>query len=294
MTKQYEELACLYVLDQLDSDERAAFETRLLREPALAELVRELEPVLLHGVRELPRHEPPAGTLARIEARIAALRETTPEQAPEPRRSWNPFRSEGGAALALDWFSLARWGVAAVIAVSLATIAIQGLRPSAAQPVFVFVGLDANRSTFAELPQREPAKDPDARFIQLATLAENFWRKPAELPAWSVPAPGDSRAYTLFDPGSRQGFIVVEQLPAAAEGQSYHLWVVDPGTGSVRDAGSLPLDGMSRGLYSFAIGSDDSLDYDRPNFFITLEEASAESSAPAEPRGKVVLGRGKI
>lgn len=292
MNKQLEETACLYVLDQLDSDERAAFESRLLREPALAELVRELEPVLAHGVRGLTRHEPPAGTLDRIEARIAALPEPAPEPAPGPRHGWNPFRT-GTGALTLDWFSLARWGVAAVIAVSLATLAIQGLRP-AAQPVFVFVGLDAERSTFAELPQQQSAKDPDARFIQLATLAQNFWRKPAELPAWSTPAPGDSRAYALFDPGSRQGFIVVEQLPAAAEGQRYHLWLIDPATGRVRDAGSLPQDGADRGLYSFAIGSDDNLDADRPSFFITVEEETDTTAAPSQPRGKVVLGKGRI
>jgi anti-sigma-K factor RskA len=292
MNKQLEETACLYVLDQLDSDERAAFETRLLREPGLAQLVRDLEPALAHGVSDLPRHEPSPGTLDRIEARIAALRDTAPAPAPAPRRRWNPFRT-GGGALALDWFSLARWGVAAVIAVSLATLAIQSLRP-AAQPVFVFVGLDADRSTFAELPQRDPAKDPDARFIQLATLAENFWRKPAELPAWAVPETGDSRAYALFDPGSRQGVIVVEQLPAAAKGQQYHLWAVDSSTGRVRDAGSLPQQGTDRGMYSFALGSEDSLDAARPSFFITVEEESTPTSAPADPRGTVVLGRGRI
>jgi len=290
MNKQLEETACLYVLDQLDPVERSAFETRMLREPALAELVRKLEPVLLHGVRELPRHEPPAGTLERIEARIAALRDTDPEPEPVARRGWNPFRA-GGGALALDWSSLARWGVAAVIAVSLATIAIQSLRP-ATQPVFVIVGLDADRSTFAELPQSGSAKDPDARFIQLATLAENFWRKPGDMPA--AVASGDSRAYALFDPRSRQGFIVVDRLPAAAEGQQYHLWAVDSSTGRVRDAGSLPQDGADRGMYSFALGSDDSLDAARPSFFITVEEESTPASAPSEPRGKVVLGKGRI
>ena len=46
---------------------------------------------------------------------------------------------------------LAQWGIAAVITVSLATLAIQSLR-APSRPVFVVVGLDANRNTFAELP----------------------------------------------------------------------------------------------------------------------------------------------
>ena len=33
MTEKLEELACLYVLDQLGASERAVFEARLLREP---------------------------------------------------------------------------------------------------------------------------------------------------------------------------------------------------------------------------------------------------------------------
>ena len=36
MNKESEELACLYVLDQLDDGERSRFEERLIREPDLA------------------------------------------------------------------------------------------------------------------------------------------------------------------------------------------------------------------------------------------------------------------
>jgi hypothetical protein len=213
MNKSLEELACLYVLDQLEPRERAGFEARLLRYPELATFVRELEPTLARGVGELPQHTPSAGVLNQIEARIDALGDTA--AAREPRRA---------PVLPFNFFSLARWGIAAVIAVSLATIAIQSLRepgPAASQPVLVFVGLDANKNTFAELPMRDGAKDPDARFIQLATLAENYWRKPGELPVRTQPAPGDNRGYALFDPASRQGFIVIEQLPVATEGQRY-------------------------------------------------------------------------
>jgi anti-sigma-K factor RskA len=295
MNKSLEELACLYVLDQLERRERAAFEARLLRDPELAAFVRELEPTLARGISELPQHTPSAGVLNRIEARIDALGDTG--AAREPRRARGRFNpAQGGAPLWRGFFSLARWGIAAVIAVSLATIAIQSLRepaPGTSQPVVVFVGLDANKNTFAELPMRDGAKDPDARFIQLATLAENYWRKPGELPIGARTAPGDNRGYALFDPASRQGFIVIEQLPVASEGQRYHLWVVDPSSGRASDAGILPLDGMSRGFYSFTIGSDDSLESGRPNFFVTLEENGVEP-APTQPRGKVVLGRNDI
>jgi len=292
MNKQLEEAACLYVLDQLDRDERAAFEVRLTREPDLAALVRDLEPVLAHGIRTLPRREPAADTLDRIEARIDALPKT--ETAIEPRRRTVPFDTARTVIpLWRGWLALAGWGIAAVIAISLATLAIRSLRPSVARPVIVFVGMNADRNTFAELPLKGPDKDPDARFIELAALAGNFLKKPGDMPVKSGPTPGDNRAYALFDPGSRQGFIGIEQLPVVAENQRYHLWIVETSTGRIHDAGILPMDGASRGLYSFALGPDDSPQSTQPNFFITLEDDGVTPS-PTQPQGKVVLGSRRI
>ena len=270
MNEPPEDLACRYVLDQLDQRERAACEERLLREPGFAALVNELEAGLARGVRTLPPHEPPAGLLARIEARLDAL--------PAP------------ASRPVPWAAIARWGLAAMVTVSLATLAVQSLRRTAAQPVIVLVGLDQNRSTFAELPLPPAARDPDTRFIQLAALAENYWKKPGELPL--KPEAGTNRGYALFDPGSRQGFIAIERLPVVAETQRYHLWILDPATTRVHDAGILPLGGMSRGLYSFALGSDDSPPTTRPDFFITVEEKGAPQ--PARPQGRVVLGQQRL
>ncbi len=279
MNDSPEDLACLYVLDQLDVGQRAAFEARRLREPGLAALVHDLESGLARGVRALPRREPPTDTLDRIEGRIDALRAlpAVPPPAARPGR----------------WVTFARWGLAATIAVSLATLALQSLRSSAARPMIVFVGLDPNRNTFAELPLRAPARDPDARFIQLASLAENFWRKPGDLPVKPDPASGDNRGYALFDPGSRQGFIAIEQLPVIAETQRYHLWILDPSTAQVHDAGILPLGAMKRGLYSFTLGPVGGLNSTRPNFFITVEKNGA-APPPARPKGKVVLGHQRI
>lgn len=276
MNAPIEELATLYVLDQLDAPDRAAFEARLVREPALATLVRELEAGLSHGVRSLPPQQPPADLLGKIEAKIGA-----------DANRWSPgsARAETVRSAGSTWIPFAKWGIAAVIAVSLGILAVQSLRQPPAQPVIVVVGLDANRNTFTELPLQGSAKDPDSRFIQLASLAQRFVEQPSEVPAAAKPAGGDNRGYALFDPASQQGFIAIEQLSAIAANQRYHLWVVDPANGQIRDAGVLP-SSTSRGLYSFALNDTSNAKSGHPHFFVTIED----DNAPAQPRGKVVLG----
>lgn len=281
MNEQLEELACLYVLDQLDAPERAAFEIRLLNDPALAAFVRELEATLSAGIHALPRSNPPSSILERVEARISESITTT-KPATRARRTGT-----------VTWVSFARWGIAAAIALSLTTLAVQSLRQSSASPMIVFVGLDSNRNTFVELPLQSPAADPDARFIQLASLAEKLWEKPGDLPVQSNLTLTGGRGYALIDPRSLQGFIAVEQLPPIAVNQQYHLWVLDPESGQIRDAGALPLSGSSSGLYSFMLGSTDDPQSTRPNIFITVEEVG-EQSLPAQPQGKVVLGNRRI
>jgi anti-sigma-K factor RskA len=277
MNDSSDNLAGLYVLDQLDDRERAAFEARLLREPELAVTVRELEAGLARGIRTLPPVAPTTDLLGRIEERIDRSTLVPLTANPFPRRPWTMW---------------AGWGIAAVIAVSLATLAIQSVRHAGAQPVFVVVGLDANRNTFAELPQTAATKDLDARFIQLASLANNYWSNPAALPVQTQSATGTNRGYALFDPASQQGFIAIEQLPALTENQRYHLWVADASTGRVRDAGTLPLAGLNRGLYSFTLDAvaGDAAKSSRPQLFVTAEDAGTPAP-PDQPRGKVVLGQ---
>lgn len=282
MNEPLQELACLYVLDRLDASERAVFEARLLREPELAAFVRELEATVSESIHALPQAEVPPTTFSRIEARIAI---------PVPvGSSSKTARPNSG----ITWVSFARWGLAAVIALSLTTIAVQSLRHSPASPVIVLVGLDSNRNTFTELPLRDVAKDEDARFMQLASLAEKYWQQPRDLPERPKLPSSGSRGYALFDPASLQGFIAVEQLPAIAESQRYHLWVLDPATGQIRDVGILPLSGGSSGLYSFTLGADGDPQTARPQIFITIEEAAGSAVEAAQPHGKVILGDHRI
>ena len=279
MNEELEELATQYVLDQMNAFERAAFETRLIREPRLAALVQELQTTFERGVHALPRHAPPGGTLRNIEARIDEL---------HPRKG----AAESGAG-APAWFGFARWGIAAVIAVSLATIAIQTVRHPSGQPTVVVVGLDANRNTFADLPVQNSVTTADQRFMHIASLAENFWKKPSDLPVKGRSAPDGSRAFAVFDPKNALGFIAIENLPVAPENQRYHLWIVDQPSGRTFDAGVLPLEGARHGLYSFALAPGDAPSSDHPNFLITLEDEDAPQQSE-KPRGKVVLGRNNI
>jgi len=280
MNSQTEELACLYVLDRLDARERAAFEARLAHDPGLAALVSGLETALARRIRSLPQHEPPPGLLAQIEARIDRL-------------------SAGDARLPARtvpmWVTIARWGLAAVIAASLGTIALLNLRRAtiaASRPFVILVGLDSSRSTLAELPMQQPAQNADARFIQLASLAQQFWEKPDDLPVKMASAGKSGRGYALFDPGSNQGFIAIRQLPVIERGMRCHLWILDRVSGKVREAGILPVTDPARGLYFFSVAPAAGVKPDSLDFFVTAEDASSPDSS--QPRGKVVLGDRRI
>jgi hypothetical protein len=277
MNPQLEELACLYVLDRLEPRERASFEACLQHNPQLAALVSELESTLDQGVRALPQVEPPAGLLAQIEARIDQLPSNV---ASAPARTSAPF-----------WIPVMRWGIAAVIAVGVGVIAVEHLRPVpavASRPFVIIVGLDSHQSTQAEFPLSKRPKDADASFVQLASLAGQFWDKPGDLPV-QVRSTGQSgRGYALFDPASNQGFIAIQQIPAIENGQRYHLWIVDTASGQAREAGVLPLTDSNRGLYFFSVAPALEARPGRMDFFVTAEDTAAPKST--RPGGKVVLG----
>ena len=330
MNPQLEEIACLYVLDRLDPRERASFEACLRHNPQLASFVREIASTLDQGIRALPQVEPPAGLLAQIEARIAELpaEEAIPTwhrrpasgseqpsdmgETPMPpqtiakwhgRPAGRSARAEAGPARGPEtssnmggkptplWITIARWGIAALIAVGVVTLAVQHLwrAPAAAgRPFVIIVGLDSRRSTLTELPLQKLPPDADASFVQLASLAEQFWEKPEDLPVKLRATGQGGRGYALFDPASSQGFVAVQQLPVIGHGQRYHLWMLDTVSGLIREAGVLPVTGSNSGLYSFSVVPISEAKPDRVDFFVTAEDtASPESTRPS---GRVVLG----
>jgi len=277
MTPPVEELASLYVLDQLEPAERAAFEIRLAREPELRSLVRSLELTLEQRIRALPQQSPPPHILSRIESCLDSdVRQSLP---PTPSNVL-PF-----------WPTLTRWVLPAAAAIVLGAATFFYLdRQREPSSVILVVGLDPQRSTVTEIPLHDDARDTDTRFVQLASLAEQFWTAPAQLPAASQTA-RDRPAYALFDPVTRQGFIAVQQLPQQPADKRYHLWLVDTATGRALDAGSLPA-ANSRGLYFFSLDPATTPASGPLHFLITAEDISAPP--PTRPRGTPILGQGPI
>jgi len=264
MNPNREESACQYVLDQLEPAERAAFERQLLADPALAVLVHDLESALARGVGALPRRTPPAGLLDRIEGRLGTAR---------------PPGALGRV--------IARWGIAAAILLAVGLAGVwKGRGPAATGPYVLFAGLDPRQSTLARVPVAEAAPGPDARFVQLASLAQAYWDRPGEQPVKEGGAPG--QGYAVFDPGTNQGFIAVRRIGAAPEGKRYHLWVIDTVSGRAREAGALPAAGDGGGLFFFSVAPNPGAKAEQLNFSVTAEDAAAV--ALAAPKGRVVLG----
>jgi anti-sigma-K factor RskA len=274
MNHQTEELACLYVLDQLGDAERAAVEARLPRDAELAAAVSAAESALEAQVSALPRHEPSPAVSARIEAEIDSL------SPPESRVSL--------------FSTIARWGIAAAVAASVGTLAYMNLKPTqgSVQSHMVLISLDSANSTLAELPPGQEPKDADASFIQLASLAQRYWKRPDELPVKLASSGAEGSGYALFDEASKQGYIAIRRLPAPEEGKRYHLWLVDTASGQVREAGILPAAESGRGLYFFSVAPDTPIKSDRLNFFVTAEDGAQVENG--QPRGKVVLGDRRI
>lgn len=275
MNPALEELASLYVLDELTPTERTAFEARLLQDPALAALVRELESALAARIRALPPCEPSPDVLARLETQLD--------------RRGAAAGAEAGHAAGWRWAVLG--GMAALLLAGVGVGLFRHAFPNVAgggRPVVIIAALGSSRSASTELTLGRGPTGTDARFIQLASLAQRFWDHPDALPVKVVAAPGGSRGYAVFDPGTEQGYIAVRDVPVPAPGRRYHLWIADTASGRARDLGALPLATGTGGMYFFSATDLSERNPRRLTFFITTEPTTA--SPRALPRGSVVLG----
>jgi len=260
------DLAQAYVLGELSGAAAAEVESQAARDPELRQAIRELEDGVAASVRALPKQRVPGGCERAIEASID---QPTPVSA-ATAKSPHPIR----------WAVLG--GIAALLVAGVSIGGYEWLRSRNESAVFV-AELGVGRVQVRPLQLATPANNRDARFIQLASLAERLWDNPAQS--------GDSGldgGYAVFDPATSQGFIAVREVPALRQQQRYHLWYVDRETGRLHDAGPLPLAQATRGMFFFSLPGADASRSAQPDFFLTIEDASATADGPP---GRVVLGK---
>lgn len=281
MNINLEEQASLYVLDELNHEERSAFERRLETDEELRVLVRELEIAMEDQIRNLPQTEAPDHVFGSIKQIIAPTGVETPSR----------------PVITIPWTTFAGWGMAAALLLGVGLTLLVTNRDSnpavGGQPVVLLVGMDAESAFVEAIPSQMPADELE-NFVQLAEMAETFWKHPEQLPerVQSPLANTKSSGYAVYDPQSKHGFIAIQKLPVQEEGKNYFLWLKDAGSNVLECAGIIPMQDRDEGLYFFELDENSTLSSNQVAFFIT-EEASDETELE-RPQGALVLGSDHI
>ncbi len=282
MNENTKELASLYALDKLTTDERTVFEKRLETEMELVLLVRELELAVEEQVRKLPQQEVPAEVFSKIESKIQFR---NPAVKPKP-------------AITISWPVLAGWGMAAALFLGVGLTLLLTNRdsggPVASQPVYLVVGMDSDSSAFKTIPAVISQGDLGS-FGDLTQMAENYWDHPDELPTKVGASPLANTlgsGFAVFDPRSKHGYIAIQNLPQQEDGKNYFLWVKDPQANLLECAGIIPMQDRNNGLYFFELDDNSPISSSRVAFFVTEETASEPMLE--KPGGEMVLGSDRI
>ena len=282
MNTHLEELASLYVLDELNPEERRAFEQQLENDTELLLLVRELEVALEDQIRSLPQATVSENVFHSIQQKITSSSD----------------RAQPKPVITLSWSTFAGWGMAAALLLGVGLTLLltnRGAGPVAApnQPVVLLVGMDSKSAFVEAIPSEMPVDELD-NFVQLAEMAETFWKHPEQLPerVQSPLANTKSSGYAVYDPQSRHGFIAIQKLPVQEDGKNYFLWLKEAGSNVLECAGIIPMQDRDQGLYFFELEDNSTLSSNKVAFFIT-EEASDETELE-KPSGELVLGSDHI
>ncbi len=274
MNTHTEEQASLYVLDKLDHEERISFEQIMEADDQVRTLVHELEDGLEAEIRKLPQYKPAPNTLELIQARIKEE-----EQEAEPEK-----------IIHFPWASLNRMGIAAIILLGVGlTFLIIG-KPDTTKVHVVSMG--SHHSTASTLDSTQIQFESEDHFATLASLASDYWDNPELSPVSSTVNKTDDHGYAVFDAETNSGFIAIKHLPKPENGKLYRLWVSDPKTDELHNAGDIPLAGNGKGLYHFTLDGKFAPNVETVEFFVT--EESIEDSEKSQPQGRRVLGNDEL
>jgi len=232
--ERHEELASLYALDLLEGAELAAFESRLVADPALRALVRDLRDTMASLAFTAPAAPPPAGLKVRLLAQISAP-------------------AAGAASSTVVRLNFAAWfGLAAAACFAVATAFLAKELLTTRQDA---VSLRAELA-LADITRRDAELQLKSEHIILTrqvALAEQELKAQGDLAHLRIAAltnmlgnSSQALAVAVWNPSRQEGVFTVDRLPAADKDSDYELWVIDPkqpkpisgGVFTVRDDGS--------------------------------------------------------
>jgi anti-sigma-K factor RskA len=215
--------AALYALGQLSGDEAAAFRAAMSRERELQRLVDEMQESAAAIVHALPSVQAPPDLLPRLLAQLEGER-------PAPRRgAWIP------------------WAIAASIAVLAGAefmhftdeVARLSSQNSELQTQKAFAETEQQR-LLAQATKWEAERDAMER--QLSDLRKRDALSELKIAALKaqVKAYANVVAVSVWDEEKQQGLVRFKNLPQAASGKDYQMWVIDPAQKAPISAGLLP------------------------------------------------------
>jgi len=254
MDEHLQEQASSYALGALPENERAAFEQALARDPELQALVREFQDALGEAARKMPPVSPPPALKARVMAKVAAIATSAAPPADETKTVSFP-----------PWIP---WLVAASLAVASLWLVDDRAKLRAQRNTLE----EGVRTLVAEADDlREQARSAGARAAELQVQAADLEqvvagvraelaaaRSAADLATMQVArltatpnGQAQFQAVSLWNGSTKQGVLLVENLPVPPPGKTYELWVIDPDVGVPVSAGIFSTDAEGRGRMVF-------------------------------------------
>jgi len=218
-----QDLAAEYALGSLDPESARAFEAILAGDAELKDLadgLRETAAALAHAA---PPQLPPPELREKVLARIRGeLQSSTSETVPAPSPV-APIKPAETPAPSTSGSNLIPWAIAAGLAITTAAM---------------WMERDQLRKETVELRKDLQAAHQRDEFskIRIATLTSQ------------VDAYSKATAAIVWDAEKQRGIIKLANIPPAAAGKDYQLWVIDPKYPNPVNGGVVPVgaDGIAR------------------------------------------------
>jgi anti-sigma-K factor RskA len=302
--ERMEEQAALYALDDLEGEEKSAFEAELAGDEELRRLVDELRETVASLAHTAPPRVPPPELEQRI---LGAIRSEPVRPQFAARRTWIPWAAAAALALFCAVLASQRADLGRQLASTKEEIgrlssdrdrAARLLAEKQREIADAQTAVERLRSEREELVQQVARwrEREEALRVQNITLAEqrtDLEKKVADLERLGglaqlrvatltskLPTSPGAAATVVWDPEKQQGILKVANAPTLGADKDYQLWLVDPAYKQPVDAGVFNVDEKGTTEFTF-----------RPKLRITSANAFAVS---LERKGGVPKAEGPM